>query len=57
MMGAIRKTMKTLIAICLLVPAVVFAAGGETLIPLDEMEPNLEDQASLQRGADRKSVV
>lgn len=51
MMGAIRKTMKTLIAICLLVPAVVFAAGGETLIPLDEMEPNLEDQASLQRGA------
>ena len=30
---------------------IVFGAGGDTAIALDKMEPNLEDRASLQRGA------
>ena len=30
---------------------VVYGAGGETPVPLDKMEPNLEDRESLQRGA------
>lgn len=48
--------MKKLIAALVLLPGLVmsgtvFAAGAASAIPLDEMEPNLEDQASLQRGA------
>jgi len=51
MMWAIRNKMRSLLAVALLFPMVAFAAGGDTAIPLDHMEPNLEDQASLQRGA------
>ena len=40
-----------LIAVLIFLPAFAVASGGETPIPLDDMEPNLEDQASLQRGA------
>lgn len=42
---------KILIAVLIFLPAFAVASGGETPIPLDGMEPNLEDQASLQRGA------
>ncbi|MDC0068561.1 cytochrome c1 [Gammaproteobacteria bacterium] len=42
---------KILLAILIFLPGFATAAGGETPIPLDDMEPNLEDQASLQRGA------
>jgi len=42
---------KILIAVLIFLPAFAVASGGETPIPLDDMEPNLEDQASLQRGA------
>ena len=42
---------KILLAILIFLPGFAAAAGGETPIPLDDMEPNLEDQASLQRGA------
>ncbi|MDA0273201.1 MAG: cytochrome c1 [Proteobacteria bacterium] len=42
---------KMLFAILVFLPGFAFAAGGETPIELDAMEPNLEDQASLQRGA------
>ena len=42
---------KILLAILIFLPVFATAAGGETPIPLDDMEPNLEDQASLQRGA------
>ena len=40
-----------LLAALIFLPGFAVASGGETLIPLDDMEPNLEDQASLQRGA------
>ena len=46
-----KLMMKTLLAVLILLPCFAFAASGETPIPLDAMEPNLEDQASLQRGA------
>ena len=42
---------KMLLAVLIMFPVFAFAAGGATAIPLDAMEPNLEDQASLQRGA------
>jgi cytochrome c1 len=42
---------KVLLALLFLLPGFAVAAGGETPIPLDAMSPNLEDQASLQRGA------
>ena len=42
---------KVLLAVLILSPGFVVAASGETPIPLDAMGPNLEDQASLQRGA------
>ena len=42
---------KILLAILIFLPVFATAAGRETPIPLDDMEPNLEDQASLQRGA------
>ena len=42
---------KMLLAVLIMLPGFALAAGGETPIPLDAMEPNLEDQASLQRGA------
>ena len=42
---------KILLAILIFLPGFAAAAGGETPIPLDHMEPNLEEQASLQRGA------
>ncbi len=42
---------KILLAVLIIVPGFTFAAGGETPISLDAMEPNLKDQASLQRGA------
>ncbi len=45
------KTMRNWLAVLFFLPAVAFAAGGDAPIPLDHMEPNLEDQASLQRGA------
>lgn len=51
MMKFVSKAVKSFFAIVLLLPGFVFAAGGDTPIPLDHMEPNLEDQASLQRGA------
>ncbi len=41
--------MKYLITLLLLIPGAAYAA--EATYPLDEMEPDLEDQASLQRGA------
>ena len=40
----------TLVLLTFLSP-IVFGAGGDTPIALDKMEPNLEDRASLQRGA------
>ena len=40
-----------LLAVLIFLPGFAVASGGETLIPLDDMKPNLEDQASLQRGA------
>ncbi len=43
--------MKTLFALFLLLPGLVWAAGGDAPIPLDDMEPDFRDQASLQRGA------
>ena len=43
--------MKKLFAVVLLLPGLAFAAGGESPIPLYEMEPDIRDQASLQRGA------
>ncbi|MBL6689084.1 MAG: cytochrome c1 [Pseudomonadales bacterium] len=43
--------MRKLFAVVFLLPVVAFAAGGGTTIPLDHMKPDLEDQASLQRGA------
>jgi len=42
---------KVLLAVLIFLPGFAVAAGGETPIPLDTMSPNLEDQASLQRGA------
>ena len=42
---------KVLLVVLILLPGFAVAAGGETPIPLDAMIPNLEDQASLQRGA------
>ena len=42
---------KILLVVLIFLPGFAVAAGGETPIPLDDMEPNLEDQASLQRGA------
>lgn len=43
--------MKKLIAIIFaIMPAFAFAAGGSN-IPLDDMKVDLEDKASLQRGA------
>jgi cytochrome c1 len=42
---------RILLTILIFLPGFAAAAGGETPIPLDDMEPNLEDQASLQRGA------
>jgi cytochrome c1 len=45
------NTKKVLLAVLILLPGFAVAAGGETSIPLDDMSPNLEDQASLQRGA------
>jgi cytochrome c1 len=50
MMGAM-KALRKLFAVVFLLPVVAFAAGGGTTIPLDHMKPDLEDQASLQRGA------
>ena len=50
MMGAM-KALRKLFAVVFLLPGVAFAAGGGTTIPLDHMKPDLEDQASLQRGA------
>lgn len=41
--------MKSLVTLLLLLPSVAFAA--EATYPLDEMEPDLHDRASLQRGA------
>ena len=41
--------MKTLLALCLLVPALGWAAGAKT--PLDRAPINLHDRLSLQRGA------
>lgn len=43
--------MKKVAALILMLPAIALAAGGETPIPLDHMEPDLDDKASLQRGA------
>ena len=43
--------MRMLLVVCFVFPVSAVAAGGETPIPLDHMKPNLEDQASLQRGA------
>ena len=40
--------MRKIFVLLLLLPGVAFAA--ETSIPLDAMEPNLDDKASLQRG-------
>jgi cytochrome c1 len=42
---------KMFLAVLIFLPGFALASGGETPIPLDAMEPNLEDQASLQRGA------
>jgi len=42
---------KMLLAVLIFLPSLAVAAGGDTPIPLDAMEPNLKDQASLQRGA------
>ncbi|MBT7878994.1 MAG: cytochrome c1, partial [Gammaproteobacteria bacterium] len=42
---------KLVLVVLIFLPGFAVAAGGETPIPLDDMEPNLEDQASLQRGA------
>jgi ubiquinol-cytochrome c reductase cytochrome b subunit len=42
---------KMLFAILVFLPGFAFAAGAETPIELDAMEPDLEDHASLQRGA------
>ena len=42
---------KVMVAVLIFIPVLAVAAGGETSIPLDAMEPNLEDHASLQRGA------
>jgi len=42
---------KVVLAVLIFIPVLAVAAGGETSIPLDAMEPNLKDQASLQRGA------
>ena len=39
------------ITVPILAPALAMAAGGETPIPLDQMQPDPEDRASLQRGA------
>lgn len=32
-----------LLAVLIFLPGFAVAAGGETLIPLDDMKPNLED--------------
>jgi cytochrome c1 len=45
------NTKKMLLAVLIFLPGFAFASGGDTTIPLDAMEPDLEDQASLQRGA------
>ena len=42
---------KMLLAVLIFLPGFAVASGGETLIPLDDMVPDLKDQASLQRGA------
>ena len=42
---------KVLLVVLILLPGFAVAAGGETPIPLNAISPNLEDQASLQRGA------
>jgi cytochrome c1 len=40
-----------MVAVLIFMPALALAAGGESTIPLDAMEPDVNDQASLQRGA------
>ena len=42
--------MRQFLFVLLLIPGVAFSAGGETPIPLLTIEPNTDDQASLQRG-------
>jgi ubiquinol-cytochrome c reductase cytochrome b subunit len=45
-------TMKSLLLVLLTsLSHAAYGAGGETPVPLDKMEPNLEDRESLQRGA------
>lgn len=51
MMRMVSSFMKKVAALVLMLPAIALAAGGETPIPLDHMEPDLDDKASLQRGA------
>jgi cytochrome c1 len=48
---SVMNTKKMLLAVLIFLPGFAFASGGDTTIPLDAMEPDLEDQASLQRGA------
>jgi cytochrome c1 len=48
---SVMNMKKVLLAVLIFLPGSAIASGGETPIPLDAMEPNLEDQASLQRGA------
>lgn len=50
-MNGAMKALRKLLAVVFFLPVVAFAAGGGTAIPLDHMTPDLEDQASLQRGA------
>ena len=42
--------MRQFLFVLLLIPGVAYSAGGETPIPLLNIEPNTDDQASLQRG-------
>ena len=42
--------MRRFLFVLLLVPGIAFSVGGNTPIPLLTMEPNTDDQASLQRG-------
>lgn len=46
-----KHLMRKVVAALFALPVFAFAAGGESPIPLDEMKPDLRDQASLQRGA------
>ncbi len=51
MKSGLNDLQKVLLTVLLLLPGYVVAAGGETPYPLDEMQPDIRDQASLQRGA------